>query len=63
MFILDLLKGYNVEMQQNIMHKVVSRKLLVDVLPPYLQDVLRLKQTQQLLDNFKFGLTSHGMDQ
>lgn len=25
MFVLDLLKGYNVEMQQNIMHKVVSQ--------------------------------------
>ncbi len=45
------------------MHKVVSHKFIVDVLPPYLQDAKRLKQIQQLLDNFKHGLTSHGFNQ
>ncbi len=58
MFILDFLKGYDVAKQQAIMQKVVCHELLIDVMPPYLQDVKRLKHKHQLLENFKFGLSS-----
>jgi len=34
MFILDLLKGYDVAKQQTIMQKVVSHELLINVMPP-----------------------------
>jgi hypothetical protein len=44
-FILDFLKGYDVAKQQAIMHKVVSHELLIDIMPPYLQDVERLNTT------------------
>jgi hypothetical protein len=50
---LDFLKGYDAKMQQNIMDKVVGHKLLVNVLPPYLQDAKKLKQTQQLFNKFQ----------
>ncbi len=45
MFILDFLKGYDVAKQQAIMHKFVSHELLIDIMPPYLQDVERLNTT------------------
>jgi hypothetical protein len=53
MFILNFLKGYDVAKQQAIMHKVVSHEFLIDVMPPYLQEVKRLKHNYQLLENFK----------
>ncbi len=43
MFILDFLKGYDVVKQQATMYKVVSHELLIHVMPPYLQNVKKLK--------------------
>lgn len=43
MFILDFLKGYDVAKQQATLHKVVSHELLIHVMPPYLQNVKKLK--------------------
>jgi hypothetical protein len=43
-FILDFLKGYDVAKQPAIMQKVASHELIIYVMPPYLQDVKRLKQ-------------------
>jgi hypothetical protein len=63
MFILDFLKGYDVAKQQAIMQKVASHEFLIDVMPPYLQDVKRLKYSHQLLGNLKSGLSNHVMGQ
>jgi hypothetical protein len=51
MFILDFLKGYDVPKQQAIMQKVASHELIIDVMPPYLQNGKRLKHNHQLLEN------------
>lgn len=56
MFIVDFLKGYDVDVQNVIMEKVVGHDILTVAMPPYLHDIKRLKQNLQLIENFKFGL-------
>ncbi len=59
MFIIDFLKGYDVAIQNTIMQKVVSHELVVEIVPPYLHDTKMLRHSQQVIENFKFGLNSH----
>jgi hypothetical protein len=48
MFIVDFLKGYDVAAHNNIIQKVVSRKILISMVAPYLHETKLLKHTQQL---------------
>jgi hypothetical protein len=45
------------------MEKVVSHDLHVDVVPPYMHNLKRLKYNQQLVKNFTYGVLSHVTNQ
>lgn len=63
MFIIDFLKGFDTIAQHTIIEKVLSHDLLNCMLLSYLQDIKRLKQNEQLLENVCSGLIGHVISQ
>ncbi len=59
MFIIEYLVGTNLAFKNIVLEKLFSHPLLKDVLPPYLQELLKVKTNKNLVENFRFGLTSH----
>jgi len=59
MFIANFLNAYDVATHNNIIQKFVSHEIIISMVPPYLDDTKLLKHTQQLIENFKSGLSSH----
>ncbi len=52
-------KRLDVVVYNKIMEKVMGHDLMGDVMPLYLFDTKRIKHNQLLIDNLKFGLSSH----
>ncbi len=59
MFIIEYLVGTNLALKTIVLEKLFSHPLLKDVLPPYLQDLQKVKTNQNLIDNLRSSLISH----
>ncbi len=59
MFIVNFLNAFDSTTQHTSVEKVLSHDLLNGMLPFYLQDIKRLKQNKQLLENVHPGLIGH----
>jgi hypothetical protein len=59
MFIIEYLAGTDLALKTIILGKHINHPLLKDVLPPYLQDLQKVKTNQNLIDIVKSNLISH----
>jgi hypothetical protein len=59
MFIIEYLVGTNLAFKNIFLEKLFGHLLLKDVLPPYFQDLQKMKTNQNLVNSFKYSLTSH----
>jgi hypothetical protein len=49
----------NLAFKNIVLEKLFGHLLLKDVLPPYFQDLQKMKTNQNLVNSFKSSLTSH----
>jgi len=59
MFIIEYLVGTNLVFKNIILEKLFNHHFLKDVLPPYLQDLQKMKINQNLVYSFRSNLTLH----
>ncbi len=59
MFIIEYVVRNNLGFKNIVLEKLFGHLLLKDVLPPYLQDLQKMKTNQNLINSLKYSLTSH----
>jgi len=59
MFIIEYLASIDLALKTIVLGKQFNHPLLKDILPPYLQDLQKVKTNQNLIDIFRSNLISH----
>ncbi len=58
-FVAKYLKDQNLRFQQLVMDKFLCHPLVKDFVPPYLENILNLKQNYEIVGNLKEAVTFH----